>query len=109
MWPSCFVLDAMGHMDDPVFRLVGDDIAREVRSSLVNQRMSALPKDTLIDHATSYLEEVMSKEVPISRGGQFVREDGVGILYRSILLPMSHDGESISGILGAANCREVDG
>ena len=109
MWPSCFVLDALGHQDDPIFRLVGDDIAKQARAGLVSLRISGIPKDTLIDHATSYLDEVMSKEVPISRGGQFVREDGVNILYRSILLPMSDDGETISGILGAATCRAVEG
>lgn len=109
MWPSCFVLDASAQRDDPVFRLVGDDIAKQARGALVSLRISTAPKDTLIDHATSYLDEVMAKAVPISRGGQFVRDDGINILYRSILLPMSDDGEAISGILGAANCREVDG
>jgi hypothetical protein len=29
------------------------------------------------------------------------------VLYRSILLPMSDDGENIAGLLGAANFREV--
>jgi hypothetical protein len=109
MWPSCFVLDAHGHRDDPVFRLVGDDIAKQVRGTLVDLRVSQVPRDTLVDHAVSYLDEVIAKEVPISRGGQFLRTDGVNVLYRSILLPMSDDGDLVSGILGAANCREVEG
>jgi hypothetical protein len=108
MWPNCFVLDALGHRDDPVFRVVGDEIAKESRTGLVSLRISAVPKDSLMEQATSYLEEVMTKEVPISRGGQFVRDDGAHILYRSVLLPMSDDGETISGILGAANFRAVE-
>jgi hypothetical protein len=45
--------------------------------------------------------------VPISRGGEFIKYDGMKVLYRSIILPMSDDGSSVSGLLGAANCREV--
>ena len=38
---------------------------------------------------------------------EFFKEDGTKVLYRSILLPVSDDGVTISGILGAVNCREV--
>ena len=34
--------------------------------------------------------------------------EGTRILYRSILLPMSDDGHTICGLLGAANFREVE-
>lgn len=30
---------------------------------------------------------------------------GRGLLYRSILLPLSADGKTISVVLGGANCR----
>ena len=50
---------------------------------------------------------MLSREVPISRGGQFRKYDGTKVLFRSIILPMSDDGDTISGLLGAANCREV--
>ncbi len=43
----------------------------------------------------------------MSHGDEFIKIDGTKVLYRSILLPMSDDGETISGVLGAANCREV--
>jgi len=45
--------------------------------------------------------------VPISRGGEFVKYDGMKVLYRSIIMPMSDDGVTVSGLLGAASCREV--
>ena len=54
-----------------------------------------------------YLDQVLAKGVPISHGGEFYQDDGSKILYRSIVLPMSDDGETISGLLCAANCREV--
>ena len=70
-------------------------------------RMAELPEDCLIQYAVQYYREVLDKEVPISRGGDFIKYDGLKVLYRSIILPMSDDGATISGLLGAANCREI--
>ena len=57
----------------------------------------------LLDH----IGKVIEKQVPISRGGEFLKPDGIKVLYRAIILPMSDDGATISGLLGAANCREL--
>ena len=62
---------------------------------------------TLIENAAGNYQEILSRGVPISRGGEFVKYDGMKVLYRSIILPMSDDGTVVSGLLGAANCREV--
>ena len=65
------------------------------------------PANSLIEQAASYYQEILDRGVPISRGGEFVKYDGMKVLYRSIILPMSDDGITVSGLLGAANCREV--
>jgi hypothetical protein len=108
MWTWAFVIEVVGHENDPVFRHVGDSLAAHAPMPIVGARLSALPRDTLVSHAVSYVQAVIAKGVPISRGGEF-RRDNMRVLYRSILLPMSDDGTTISGLLGAANCREVPG
>ena len=107
IWDNTFVLDLAGHPDDPVFRVAGDSFTAHTRSSLRNVRISEAPRNTLAGRAASYHREVVEKGVPISRGGEFVKADGTTVLYRSVILPMSDDGETISGLLGAANCREL--
>ena len=107
MWGYCFVLDFLGFEDDPVIRMVGDELAGYQPASLVNCPLSEAPPKSLLEHAAGYYGEVLSREVPISRGGQFRKYDGTKVLFRSIILPMSDDGDTISGLLGAANCREV--
>jgi hypothetical protein len=107
MWASCFVLDVLGHEDDPVFRAIGDDFADKGGAGLVNRRVSETEPDSLPRAAVSYIDEVIAKGVPISRGGEYDMSDGTKVLFRSIVLPMSDDGETISGLLCAANCREV--
>jgi len=107
MWESCFVLDAVGHEADPVFRTVGAAFAEHSPIDLIDRRVSEARANTLVHASVSYIHEVICKGVPISRGGEFYKADGVKVLYRSIVLPMSDDGETISGLLCAANCREV--
>lgn len=108
MWAKCLVLDFVGHAENPVFRTIGTDLADLIDIDLVDKHISEAPGNTLVSAAVSYASEVLRKKVPISRGGEFFRSDGVRVLYRSILLPMSDDGETVSGLLGAANCREVN-
>jgi hypothetical protein len=106
MWPFCFVLDTTEHSNDPIVRIAEPGIAGDA-ANVIGRPVTALPRATLIEQACSYFPDVLRKRVPISRGGDFIRWDGVRVLYRSILLPMSDDGETICGLLGAANFREV--
>lgn len=106
IWQHCFALDLFGHESGPVFRAVGAEFSRYFGGSLANLPVAELAPDTLSALSSCYFTEVLKKNAPISRGGQIDGPDGVQILYRSILLPMSDDGETISGFLGAANYRE---
>lgn len=107
MWAHCFVLDVAGHEDDPVFRRIGESLAALSPVDLVNRRVSEATENELLRASVSYVREVIAKAVPISRGGEFYKYDGTKVFYRSIVLPMSDDGETVSGLLCAANCREV--
>ena len=107
MWRNCFVLEIFEDDSEPRFRAAGEALAAQVDFSLIDQPISVVPENTLPGVATSFLDEVLSKGVPISRGDEFFKDDGTKVLYRSILLPMSDDGETINGILGAVNCREI--
>lgn len=107
MWKNCFVLEIFEDGDEPLFRAVGEAVASHVDFSLVDQPISVTPEKSLPGVAISFLAEVLRKGVPISRGDEYFKDDGTRVLYRSILLPMSDDGETINGVLGAVNCREV--
>lgn len=107
IWGYCFVLDIIGHEDNPVVRTVGKELQDYLPEQVRNCALSDVPAGSLIEHAASYYHEILDRGVPISRGGEFVKYDGMKVLYRSIIMPMSDDGINISGLLGAANCREV--
>lgn len=105
--PHSFVVNLDGAESSPIFVELGDELAAHLEASLVGRPVSAAPGDCLPGAAASYIDEILDKGAPVSRGGELTTADGTTLLYRSILLPMSDDGETITGILGAANCRVV--
>lgn len=107
MWRNCFILELAADDGTPVFRAMGDQLSARSDGPLIGRPVSDARDGTLPGVAIGYIDEVLKKSVPVSRGGEFTRQDGTKVLYRSILLPMSDDGETVSGILGAANCREI--
>ena len=109
MWPWCFTIEVKGYETDPVMRAVGVAIGRLHEEPLQNVALSALPQKSLISHATGYWRESYTRRIPVTRGGQFTRLDGASVLFRSILLPMSEDGETITALLGGATCRQIVG
>ena len=109
LYPFCIVLDVTEDPTDPVVTAIGRSISSYAEGSLLGLPTSRFATDTLPFHAVAYVAEVLRKGVPISRGGSFVDKSGVTILYRSIVAPIAADGETVTGLIVAANCREVAG
>lgn len=107
MWENCFVLEIFKDEDEPRYRAMGAGLAAHVDFSLIGEPISKAPDKSLLGVAISFLDEVLRKGVPISRGDDFFKGDGTKVLFRSILLPMSDDGDTVNGILGAVNYREA--
>lgn len=107
IWRNSFVIELSEDKLTPVFRAMGDALMETSGTSLIGQPVANAPEGTLPGVAIAYIDEILARAVPVSRGGEFVRADGTKVLFRSVLLPMSDDGETISGILGAANSRDV--
>ena len=107
LWPHSFLLETDEHGGSPIFRALGSEIDTPSAGSLVGKKVVDAPSQGLPGLALAYLDEVLKKGVPISRGGEFCKPDGTRVLFRSILLPLAGDNNTINGILGAANCREL--
>ncbi len=107
LWPFCFVLDIAEDTRNPKILRAGRSISSYVGSTMAGTRVRDLEADTLPAQPVAYLDEVLRKEVPVSRGGSFRDAHGVSFLYRSIVLPASADGRTLGALVCAANCREV--
>jgi hypothetical protein len=72
----------------------------------VNLAVALCPNDTLAGVLLSRVPQVVSARRGLMiEGGATLR--GIGILYRSVLLPLSEDGVMIDHVLGAANYRSL--
>ena len=62
---------------------------------------------TLLDKATHRFQDAMTHRQPVMLEDEIVRYDGTQLLFRSILLPLSDNGETINYLLGAANGKII--
>ena len=109
IWPSCAILDVDGKESDPEITFLGPELMAHAGEELAGRRLSNAKPGTLVSNGFTYFGQVLDKRAPITYGGEFTDGRGVTILYRSVILPLSVDGEKIDRLLIAANCREVAG
>jgi hypothetical protein len=105
-WPCCFVLD-LDSPGGPEFHHVGTALEATAWNPPV-RKLSECPDGTLLKMATAFHPRIIDKRIPISIGASG-QHNGRTILFRAILLPLSHDSVRIDGLLGAANFRETVG
>ncbi len=105
MLPNIYVLKTPAPGEDPEFVQVGGAFDEEGGNGLVGATTRAVDDATLLGQAMRYYKKILGKKVPITLGGEFTKADGTKILYRSIIVPLSDDGNSVNLLLGAANCK----
>ena len=105
VWTHCFTLTPEEPCDQSAFRYVGDTIAAASGLTQTEITVDHVSKNSLLDHATRNVNEVLAQQVPVIRSGEFVNEDGETVMYRSILLPLSQDQETINCVVGGARCK----
>ncbi|MCW8862652.1 MAG: hypothetical protein OQK07_09550 [Rhodospirillales bacterium] len=103
-WSSCILLGLDSGSEDPVFEYIGENFD----IGLQGKPLSDAGEMTLLGHGMAYWKRSVTKQAPITMGDEFVDADGRGVLYRSVILPLSDDGVKITALLGAANFKFKD-
>ncbi|RMF07811.1 MAG: hypothetical protein D6763_11450 [Alphaproteobacteria bacterium] len=103
---SCAVLTLADPLDETGLVHVGLRLKPEEWETTDQRRLSEVPPDSLLFHMVTHLQTTLQKRVPVSMGGGFTLY-GKPVLGRSILLPLSDDGETISHVLGGINYKVV--
>lgn len=106
MWDCSFLVDL--REGAPRLMHFGAWHAEFYGKDMTGALLADLTQDTLAERSVRYLDEVLRRRVPITYGAAADEPGGRGILYRSIMMPLSEDGDAVSGILGGANCKLVD-
>ena len=105
VWTHCFTLTPQEPCDQSAFQYIGDTIAAASGLTESEITVDRVSKNSLLDHATRNVGDVLAQQVPVVRSGEFVNQDGETVMYRSILLPLSQDQETIDCVVGGARCK----
>ena len=85
---------------------VGEKLRNPAWSADQPQDLLAYDDGSLVRLAAAKIPAIVAKRGPITFGGTGVHDDKA-ILYRTILLPLSEDGDVIDHVIGAINFREI--
>lgn len=106
MWDYCFIIDITSGA--PKLTHFGGWHAEFYGADMSGKKLADLDKNTLAERSTDYLGEVIQRKIPITYGNALTEPGGRKILYRSIMMPLSDDGETLTGIFGGSNCKTAD-
>lgn len=104
--PCTFVLRIADDASEPVFEYVGESFFGKDSIKLTGVELSRVPPKTLLGQAAKNYAKVLDKAVPFSLGGEFQNNEGVTVLYRSVILPVRDTDGYVSHLIGAANCKK---
>jgi len=107
IWPNCYLLRIVKQDDEPIFDYLGEKLAKFSGVFVSDLSFSETRHQTLLDQAIRYYRDALTTRAPVVGDDEFVRFDGTRIIYRSIILPLSNDQETITHLLGAANGKEA--
>ncbi len=105
VWTHCFTLQPQEPCEQSALHSVGDTIAKMSGVSGAEITVNGIGENTLLGHATRNVGEVLTQQVPVIRSGEFVNEEGETVMYRSILLPLSQDQDTVDCVVGCARCK----
>ena len=104
--PHAFIIEFEDSTGDAVFQFIGASLADDCGKDLMNKPVSEAPRHTLLTQVTDHYLQVLANQAPIAFEAEFENAASDEILYRSIMLPFSEDGEKIDAIVGAINSKK---
>jgi len=104
-WSNCLLIDIDPQPANSRLAFIGENLRDPTWPTFDRQPVGECAAETLLHSATCYLDRVIAEREPQVEG--VATHVGAAVLYRSILLPLSEDGTTVDGVLGAVNCREI--
>lgn len=103
-WASCFAIDLEISHPDPYFIFLGDRLGQFadfwMAANGVRQR-------TILDVIGDGIDEAVMTRRAISQEKTLLLDGGSRMAFRSVMLPLSDNGEDVSHAFGAANGRLI--
>lgn len=95
-------------LDRPALIFLGDALAAECGEDRDIFNLGDVPERSLLSRLTEHCLEVIANRAPVGFDAEFDDRQDRLVLYRSILLPYSSDGESVDFVYGVISWKHAD-
>lgn len=89
----------------PAIVYLGERLAAECGVSQAIFRLDEVPRYSLLSNLTEHCLEVVARRTPLGFDADLAMPGELPVLYRSILLPYSSDGETIDFVFGVISWK----
>ncbi len=94
-------------LDNPAIEYVGEALATQCSIERDIRSLHDIPYPSVLSHINHHYMQIIASQAPVGFEAEFVNYQDKKVLYRSILLPLSSDNETIDYICGVINWKEV--
>lgn len=102
LWHFTFTIDVQH--DQHVFQYFGPELATIFGQDYTGEPLSEAMNDVTVDNTIGFYPKVIKMREPALEAASFYSE-GCEVKYRSIIVPLSSDGENIDYVLGTTNYK----
>jgi hypothetical protein len=106
-WVNCVLVQLAKDVERSRVVAIGQNLRTHSWSPTIPTRLHDYSDGSLLRFTTDEIETLIEQRALIAFGGNAFNRTRP-IRYRGILLPLSDDGQTIDGALGAINFREVE-
>ena len=105
-WANCFMIDLDETTSRSRFSHLGNALQDLTWPTFERQCIGDCLEGSLLELATRRVPQLKEKKQALTFFGSAIHQEA-GILYRTVLLPLSENGKQIDGVLGAIGYREI--
>ena len=106
IYHQTFTIQLGASEDEHVFSYFGPDLVSIFGHNYTGYTLTEALPSPIVNHTIGFYEKVIAERAPVSESSEFFSE-GFEIRYRSIILPLSSDGETIDFLIGTTNYKRV--
>lgn len=107
LWEHLFLVEITASPAEYRFALAGTVLAAALGRDPTGEKVAEALPGGMGARTVFLYQAAVGLKGPVDDANKWTRPDGTEILYRSIVLPLSDDGESVNALLGAFSFRPV--
>jgi hypothetical protein len=107
LWDHFFIVKVGPDASDHVFESCGRVLREALGVDPTGKVVGDVMPGEIVNRAMYFQKAACDLMAPIDEAGRFKRRDGVEVLYRSVLLPLSDDQREANYLLGAFSFRTL--